>query len=122
MNDRRLYEAIKYTFTQDEIRELGEALAREAQTVFDLKEKKASVDADLSALIKAANRRVGEIADKVNSGFEMREVECLALMEDPRPGMKKIIRIDTNEEVRVEAMTVAEMQGSFGFSEGDEKQ
>lgn len=120
MMERRLYESVKYVFSQDEIRELGEALAREAQTVMDLKdEKKASV-AGFNARIEAANSRVVGLTDRINSGFEMREVECLVLLETPRPGLKRLIRADTNEHIRDEPMTVAEMQNSFGFSDGED--
>lgn len=121
MTDHRLYESIRYVFTPDEIRELGEALAREAQTVFDLRAKKSTTAAAFGAQIKDADQRVADLTDRINNGYEMREVECMTLMETPRPGMKRIIRIDTNEAIRDEAMTAAEMQRSFGFTEGDAK-
>jgi hypothetical protein len=117
--EKRLYESIKYTFSSDEIRELGEGLAREAQTVFDLREQKANTVAALSASIKAAEQRVGDITHKINNGYELREVECLMVMETPRPGMKRIIRLDTNETVREEAMTMSEMQQGFGFQDSE---
>jgi hypothetical protein len=119
MPDRRLYESVKYTFSNDEIRELGEALAREAQTVFDLRERKSNVGAELAAQIKQAEGRVGALTDRINNGYELREVECMVMMETPRPGMKRIIRVDTNEPLRDEPMTAQEMQGSFGFQEPD---
>jgi hypothetical protein len=118
--ERRLYESVKYTFTLDEIRELGEALAREAQTVFDLRETKSSVVAEMSAQIKQANKRVADLTTRINNGYELREVECMVMMETPRPGMKRIIRIDNNEMIRDEPMTAAEMQGAFGFTEGED--
>jgi hypothetical protein len=118
MAEKRMYESIKYTFGPTEIRELGEGLAREAQCVFDLKAQKKSVMASLTASIEAANKRVADLTTKINNGYELREVECLAMMETPRPGMKRIIRLDTNETVREEAMTMNEMQQGFGFSEG----
>jgi len=118
--ERRLYEAVKYTFSADEIRELGEALAREAQTVFDLRDRKSSTVAELTAQIKQANGRVAELTNRINNGYELREVECMVMMETPRPGMKRIIRVDDNSVVRDEPMTASEMQGSFGFSEGDD--
>jgi hypothetical protein len=120
MNEKRLYESVKYTFSQDEIRELGEALAREAQTVFDLRDQKKTVGAELAASIKSAEHRVGDLTDRINNGYELREVECMVMMETPRPGMKRIIRIDNNEMIRDEPMTATEMQGSFGFSEGND--
>lgn len=118
--ERRLYEAIKYTFDETEIRLLGESLARESQTVFDLREQKASVAAEFAGKIKTGEGRLGELTTKINNGYELREVECLVLLETPRPGLKRIVRIDTNEMVREEAMTMQEMQGNFGFAEGGE--
>jgi hypothetical protein len=118
--EKRLYESIKYTFDKNEIRELGEGLAREAQTVFDLKSQKKSVVASMTASIEAANNRVADLSTKINNGYELREVECLAMMETPRAGMKRIIRLDNNETVREEAMTMAEMQQNFGFTEPPE--
>jgi hypothetical protein len=118
--ERRLYESIKYVFAEKEVLALGEALAREAQTVFDLRAQKASTMAALAGSIKQAEGRVGELTDKINNGYELREVECMVMLEVPRPGMKRVIRIDTNETVREEAMTTQEMQASFGFSEGDQ--
>jgi hypothetical protein len=40
MADKRMYEAIKFTFSADELRELGGALARENQGIYDLGEEK----------------------------------------------------------------------------------
>ena len=119
MTDKRLYESIKYTFNNSEIRELGESLARENQTVIDLKAQKKALVAQLTGQIEAATNRVADTSTKINNGFEMREVECLALMETPRAGMKRIIRLDNNETVREEAMTMAEMQRNFGFPENE---
>lgn len=117
MSERRIFEAIKYTFSGEELRELGEVLARETQGVFDLEKRKTARAAEISAEIKRATGRCAELAGKINNGYELREVECLALLETPRPGMKRVIRIDTNELVREEPMTLLEMQSSFGFQE-----
>lgn len=117
MSEHRTFESIKYSFTADELLELGEVLARETAGVFDLEKKKAARAAEISAQLKQANRRCEDLAAKINNGYELREVECFALLEVPRPGMKRIIRADTNETVREEPMTMQEMQTSFGFKE-----
>jgi hypothetical protein len=117
----RLYESIKYTFTADEIRELGEALARETQMLMDLKEKKSALDAELSAQMKAGGQRVADLTTKICNGYELREAEVMVMLETPHPGMKRTIRADTGETLRDEPMTMAEMQGSFGFGEDPEK-
>jgi hypothetical protein len=117
----RLFESVKYSFSPEEVRDLGEALAREARTVFDLQERKANLTAELKTQIKAANGRVSDLATKINSGFEMREVEVLVLLETPGPGMKRVVRADTSEHIRDEPMTLGEMQRSFGFQEPDKE-
>lgn len=118
MKESRLYESVKYHFSKDEIHDLGEALARENQTVYDHRARKKAVVAELTAQIEQAEARASDLTTKINNGYELREVECMVLMETPRPGMKRIVRIDTNEHLRDEPMTAQEMQSSFGFSEG----
>lgn len=120
MSDRRTYKSIRYPFTGDEIRDLGASLAREHQTVLDLLERQKAVAAEFAASIKAAKGRETELTVKINNGYEMREVECLVLFDTPRPGMKRLVRMDNpDEQVADEAMTLAEMQGSFGWEPPD---
>ena len=119
MSDRS-FESIKYPFNPLEIKNLGEALARETQSVLELEARKKTVDAELNGQIKAALEHCADLARKINIGWELRDVEVMAMMETPRPGMKRIIRVDNNEHLRDEAMTRDEMQASFGFSEPDE--
>jgi hypothetical protein len=115
MSEQRIYESIKYIFGGDEMRELGEALARETQTVYDFRAQKANAVSSLGASIKSAEKRAADLTSKINQGFELREVECMVLLETPRPGMKRLVRMDNNAHVRDEPMSLAEMQASFGF-------
>jgi hypothetical protein len=122
-DDKRLYEQIKYPFTDEEVRAMGEALARESQNVISLREEKALVAAAISAQIKEANQRAVELATRINNRYEMREVEVVLLMDVPRPGMKGIARIENPDDViRYEPMSAAEKQATFGFnlSQGEE--
>jgi hypothetical protein len=77
--------------------------------------------ASLAASIKEAESRAADSTKKINNGYELREVECLAVLETPRAGMKRIIRLDTNEVVREEAMTLSEMQQGFGFTDPESR-
>jgi hypothetical protein len=119
--DRRLYESIKYKFSPDEIRELGEALAREAQAVFDLREQKTNAVAVFLAQLKAANKRVADLTTKINNGYEVRDIECMYVFDQPRTGLKTLIRCDDSSEVHIQAMTLEEQQRTFNFPEGDDK-
>jgi hypothetical protein len=110
-------EQVKYTFTNEEKRVLGESLAREAQEVFSLRAQKKEVSSALAARIEEANGRVAATTDKINQGYEMRDAECVITFDVPRRGMKSYIRMDTHEAVREEAMTADELQETFAFTE-----
>ena len=118
----RIYESVVYRFTEPEITDLGRSLARAAKILIDLRDAKSTANARYTADIKEAQEEVLELTDKVNLGSELRQVEVMVVMETPRPGMKRLIRIDTNTILRDEPMTKEEMQTSFGFNEGDERE
>jgi hypothetical protein len=117
MADKRVYEAVRHTYTSDELRELGTQLAREQQVIMDLETGKAQSTAAFNAQIKEAENRRNGLTIKINNGYEMRETEIMVLLETPRPGMKRLLRVDTGEILRDEPMTLTEMQQSFGFRE-----
>lgn len=116
--NKRQYEALKFTFGPTDIQDLGQKLARENQNVYDLESRKKEIDAEMAAQIKSANNRCSELTTKLNNGYEMREVEVLVLFDEPKQGIKRIVRVDNNEHLRDEAMTLEEMQRGFGFNEG----
>jgi hypothetical protein len=115
-DDKRHYEEIRYDYTPDELRVLGLRLAQECQGMMDLEARKKEITAELGSQVKAAENRVSELTTRLNAGYEMREEEVLVVMDEPRPGMKSIVRISTNRPLREEAMTAAEMQRGFGFT------
>jgi len=117
MAEKRVYESIKFTFGEGEMRELGQQLARENQAVYDHRKRKKELDAELSASIEAASGRVEALTIKINNGYEMRELEVLHVFDAPRSGMKHVIRLDTGEIIREEAMTIEERQRNLGFTE-----
>lgn len=46
----------------------------------------------------------------IRQRYEMRDVECVAKFHHPRNGLKTIVRMDTDEEIRTETMTPEECQ------------
>jgi len=118
--ERRIYEPIKHTFTPDEVRSMGEALARESQAVIDLREQRANAVANFAALLKAGTKRVADLTTRINNGYEVRDVECMYMFDSPRGGMKTLVQCDSSTEVRIEAMTLEEQQRTFNFPEADE--
>jgi hypothetical protein len=115
--DERKFESVKYVFSEPETRVLGEELAREVQSLMDLKDEKKTTLAEIAARTQTLEKRVRDLTHKINFGYEDRDVEVFVLLETPRPGLKRIVRVDNNATIREESMTVAEMQSSFGFTD-----
>lgn len=114
-DNTRTFEPIKVTYTSDQLRELGQQLARENQEVYNLERKKKLDNAEISLQIKAANDKAAETTTKINNGYEMEEIEVMAMMDSPSEGMKTIIRVDTSEPIRTAPMTPEERQRRFNF-------
>lgn len=108
-----IYELCRYQFTPAELRTLGDQLARETQDHFSLKEQRTTIASNFAARLKESGRRLGDLSTKINSGYEMREMECIVIFNKPQNGIKTIVRVDTGEEVRTEVMTDAETQGEL---------
>jgi hypothetical protein len=64
----------RYEFTEDERNEIGRKLAQNVALVDRLRQEKKQSAKDLSDQIKAAEKHSAELAAKINSGYEMREV------------------------------------------------
>jgi hypothetical protein len=114
-DDRRTYEEVKYQFSADERQDVAQQLARECQHAFELEAQRKAMMAELGGQIKAAENRVAELSVLVNNGYEMRSVEVLHIMDEPLPGTKRVVRVDTGELLREEKMSFAELQRGFPF-------
>lgn len=117
MNDGRMYESVRHYFTDVEIADFHEALVVRVGEVKELRGEKKQVDSTLGAAIKTAEKSVFDLQEKLSTGYEIVEAEVIQIMDSPTPGMKKIVRVDNNEVIRVEPMTMREKQQSFGFEE-----
>lgn len=108
-NRSGIWELVKCTLTSDELRNMGQQLARENQAVYNLEKEKKLFTADITAKIKAANGVCEATTDTLNNGYEMRDAQVMYLMDDPEPGLKKVVRCDDYSLVRSEPMTPAEI-------------
>lgn len=115
--ETRIYEELPYKFTRDELRLLGEDLARANQEVYTLRGNKKTTASSMEAAIKEAEARAAVLTRKLNEKSELRETEVHALMNTPRPGLKTIVRADSDEEIRTEPMTDADRQETLPFAE-----
>lgn len=117
MGDQRQYESVRREFTEKEMADMHEALVQRVGDVKDLRSEKTQANATINAAIKGSEKAVYDLQEKLALGYEMVEVEVLAVMDRPTVGTKTIIRCDTGEELRTEPMTAREKQQTFGFQE-----
>jgi hypothetical protein len=103
-------EYCKYTFTDAEITDAAKELARAAQQRASLEQRKKEVDSQLKADIEAQNSIVGRLSSYINTGYEYRDIECRVELDTPEEGKKRIVRLDTEEEVKVVPMTDMDRQ------------
>jgi hypothetical protein len=103
-------EYLKYTFTDAEITDAAKELARAAQQRTSLEQRKKEVDSQLKADIEAQNSIVGRLSSYINTGYEYRDIECRVELDTPEQGKKRIVRLDTEEEVKVVPMTDMDRQ------------
>lgn len=115
-----LFETLQCDFTPEQKQELQANLVNAELLLCDLEEIKGAQSSTMIAQIKTTKANIKAYARKIKQGFEDRLVEVLVLMDTPEPGKKTVVRTDTNERLRVMAMTLEEQQQSFNFG-GDKK-
>jgi hypothetical protein len=115
MEERRQFESVRRNYTEQQLRDMNEGLVQAVGDVKNLRGEKASAMSTIGAAVKQAEARVFDLQEKISLGYEVVDVEVLAVMDEPEPGKKKIIRADTSEVLRVELMSPRERQQSFGF-------
>lgn len=101
---------MKCEFTDAEITALAKELAAANNTRDELEQQKKQVDSQLKADIEVQNSTIGRLSRLIGSGWEMRNVEVRIELDTPEPGKKRVVRIDTGEEVAVKAMTDRDRQ------------
>lgn len=102
--------SLRCNLTDQEKIAAGKELAETTNRLTELENDKSRVVSDFKAKITAEEAQVAMISNKVRSGYEFRDVECVVTYDTPKPGQKEIVRLDTKEVVRVEQMSEAEKQ------------
>jgi hypothetical protein len=113
----RQYESVRRPFTDIELVAMHEQLVVEVGNVKELRGQKTQTNTTINAAIKTAEKSVWDLQEKLALGYEQIDVEVIAIFDRPEPGKKLIVRVDTNQELRVEPMTLRERQQAFGFTE-----
>jgi hypothetical protein len=89
--------SLTYHFTKEEKAELSHDLATQNQRLRDIKNQKNAANAHYASQTKEAEELISSLSDKVTSGFELREVDCLVEYHAPERNKKTLTRSDTGE-------------------------
>jgi hypothetical protein len=106
----------KYTFTGEELVELGRIASREQNEAESLDRQLSSIKKDFQGRIEGAEMRRNMAFSKLNDGFEMREYEAVIVFNRPKKGSKTLYYLDTEADnkcgamIRVESMTPGDCQ------------
>ena len=103
-------EYLRCDFTDAEIAETAKQLARANYKRTSLEQQKKEVDSALKGEIEAENSVIQRLSNCINTGHEYRNIECRIELDTPEPGKKRVVRLDTGEEVSVRLMTDADRQ------------
>ena len=113
MNEPRLIEKVKRDFTPPELLAFKDELARKFREHIELSDAKAQVTGRMNEQLKTLYAEIEQLSDQIATGFEWIDGELIVLLDQPGPGQKTLVRVDTGEEHRIEAMTPEDRQRSF---------
>jgi hypothetical protein len=99
--------------TDQELAECGKELARTNQRKARLEAEKKSTASHYKAEMDQCDAEIEQLSLKSTTGVESRMVECQLFYNNPEDGLKTLIRLDTEEKVYTEPMTVDERTDMF---------
>jgi len=109
---------IPFDLTDDEVREYSEKMARGVQDLEAMKEGKSAENKRRGDEIKTLQEQVNDLAGKVDSGVEMRDVEC-EWRKCFEKGTMELIRLDRDMIIEARPMDEDERQMSLEDGQGD---
>ncbi|CAK0777588.1 hypothetical protein CCP3SC15_5880001 [Gammaproteobacteria bacterium] len=114
MEQKTMVMLLKHVFTPPEIKAMSERLAKQAAALRNKQLAKETVVAQLTNEIKSIDAEVESLADKINNGFEHRDMNC-PLKFDWKKGFKDAIHPETGEVAKTLEITETERQLKLEF-------
>ncbi len=108
--DKKIEMQLRHTFTPNETIEIARKMAESSRELAQAEDEKKAVTSQLKAKVDGISARVTEYAGKINAGFEYRNTQVLVKYNTPKTGVKRMVRLDTNENIGDEDMSMSEMQ------------
>ena len=102
-------------FTEIELKTLSNELACKIIEKTELENKKKSALSNFTGQLNDMKAEINLLANKVNTGKELRNVNCVITMNSPSTGLKTAQRLDTKENIWTNEMTAEELQTEMSF-------
>ena len=118
---------IRYNFSDTERLAFAEEMNHAQQDIDRADNQRKAAAAQFKAQADFARATREKAALAFTSGYEMREIQCDCIADDPAPGLKTFYRTDTGEKVKTEEMDAEDKQPELplgdepGVSTGEEK-
>lgn len=116
MQERKFNRLLKVLFTPPEKIEMSEQIASAIRDLKKSQDDLATVKAQFQSKIKEHEAEIANLCERINSGWEMRSVECREV-RDYNTGSVYVFRDDTEEVIEERAMTAGERQPELPFKE-----
>lgn len=107
------------TLTDEEVQSRGLMLGETVSLIDDTNSARTTAMKEYKDRLTGLTERQRELAQIIRERSEKRMVECRVIFHAPSEGMKRVVRLDTGEQVREEPMTTAEKQMNLFASQKD---
>ena len=102
-------EFIKYTFTENEKKEIAIEMAQKVANLQQAEDDKKAVASDFKSQIDGIQASVNSAATKLNNGYEMRSIKCEVVPNYDKK-VWEYLRTDTGEQTKEKPMTANDLQ------------
>ncbi len=117
MTNKKQVEYLQYKFSDAEIRVLSQDAGRIDQEMKTLENRMDQIKKSLAGEIAEKKTELSKLMAKLAGGFEYRNVDCEIQLDTPKQGQASIVRLDTDEVIKVRRMTDEELQITLPLEE-----
>jgi hypothetical protein len=101
---------LKYEFSKEERLEMGANLAQAHNRMEDIEAEESVMKAQIRDRKAGVEQTIGTLSRNLGNGYEMRNIQCATVYDDPHVGEVSFYRKDTGELAKTRRMTESEMQ------------
>jgi hypothetical protein len=117
MEEHIILKALRYRFSDAELKLLSRELARKYDEAAENEHTKKRVMADLKADAERLEGEIGKLSRQVRDEYEIRDIKCRLYFNDPVGGKKSTYRTDDGSLVETMEMEQFEKQEPLPFEQ-----